>query len=199
MTKRKIVYIVLCISTIAKIDSQEAKFGWSFGDFGWSYDFIGKNDVADGNILKFNVSFEKTNIIINTSFLFSTNKNNRESTEPFYNSFFPLEIIYSPFKWKYVHISVYGKGSWETGYTGDVADPDKISNGFYGSAGFRIGLIPMESNIFKYRSHTVIIFSEYTMRNEFKLGASIDIWNIIRLGLQLQSVEKKSTDRSEIK
>ena len=89
MVKKKILYILLFMSIIMKINSREIKIGWSLGDFGWSYNFIGKNDIVDLNILKFNVSFEKINVMINTSILFGTNKNNREEFEPFYNSFFP--------------------------------------------------------------------------------------------------------------
>jgi hypothetical protein len=177
------------MSIITKINSQEIKFGWSLGDFGWSYNFIGKDDIVDLNILRFSVSFEKINVMINTSILFGTNKNNRKEFEPFYNSFFPLEIIYNPFKWRYVHISVYGRGAWEIEYVGDVADPNKISDGFFGNVGFKVGLIPMESNIFKYKSHVVNIFLEYTIRNEFKLGVSIDLLDIVFLGLKIWSIE----------
>jgi hypothetical protein len=150
-----------------------------------SYDFTGKNDVVDLNILKFKLSFEKINLIIDTSIVSVTNKINRETMEPFYNSFFPLEITYSPFKWKYAHISVYGRGAWEIAYTGDAANINKISDGFLGSLGFKIGLIPMESTFFGYKSHVVSIFSEYTTRNEFKAGASIDLFDIVFLWLAL--------------
>jgi hypothetical protein len=114
------------------------------------------------NILKFNVSFDKINVMISTSILFGTNKNNHNENEPFYNSFFPLEIVYTPFQWKYANISLYGRGSWETGYTGSVNNPNKVSDGFYGSVGVKVGLFPIPLNIFKYSSNIINVFSEYT-------------------------------------
>jgi hypothetical protein len=194
---KRILCILFFVLTITKISSQEINFSWSLGDFGWSYNFIGKYDVFDFNILKFNVSFEKVNVMISTSIMSGTSKNNRAEMEPFYNYFFPLEIIYSPFKWKYVHISIYGRGLWEIGYNGPVENPNVISDGFFGNIGIRIGLFPIESNLFKYKSHIVNIFSEYTLRNEYKLGISIDIFDIIYIGFQvmLQEAEEKNRNR----
>jgi hypothetical protein len=129
--------------------------------------------------------------MINTSVFFGTNRNNREEMESFYNSFFPLEIVYSPFKWKYAHISLYGRGSWEIEYIGDVKNPNEISDGFYGALGFRVGVIPIQSNFFQYSSYIANIFSEYTMRNEFKLGISIDLLDIIVLALKIWSIDEE--------
>jgi hypothetical protein len=178
------------MSAGVRINSQETKFGWSFGNFGWSYNFRGKHDIAEASILEFNLSFEKMNLMLGASILYGTNKNNRSETEPFYNSFLPLEATYSPFKWKYARLSVYGRGGWELAYTGDVENSDQISEGFFGSLGVKAGLIPLESNFFKYRSYVVTIFSEYTTRNEFKVGASIDLFVIVYIGLKLWSQEK---------
>jgi hypothetical protein len=185
--------LCLCIALIAaKADAQEAKFSWSLGDFGWSYDFIHGHDVADGNILKFNVSFDKINVMLGTAVLFATNRNNHEENEPFYNSFLPLEIVYTPFKWEYANISLYGRGSWETGYTGGVNNPHKVSDGFYGSIGLKVGLLSLAPNIFKYASNMITVFSEYTTHNEYKLGASVDFFAIVILALKLWSVENNN-------
>ena len=89
-----------------------------------------------------------------------------------------------------MHISVYGRGACEIEYVGDVTYPNEISDGFFGSVGFKLGLIPMESTIFKYKSHAVNIFLEYTIRNEFKLGVSIDLLDIVFLGLKIWSIEE---------
>jgi hypothetical protein len=190
---KRILYLIFFILIITKINSQEIKFSWSLGDFGWGYNFIGGHEVLDVRILKFNVAFEQINVMINTSVFWGKNKNNHEDTEPYYNSFFPLEIIYSPFKWEYVHISLYGRGAWEIGYIGDNTNSQKISDGFFGALGFRVGLIPIQSNFFKYASHVVNIYSEYTIRNEFKLGISIDLLDIVFLGLKIWSSESKAT------
>jgi hypothetical protein len=179
---------------ITEANSQEIQFGWSLGDFGWSYNFIGGHAIVDSRILNFNLSFENINVMLNTSVVSGTNKNNREDTDPFYNSFLPLEIIYSPFKWKYACISLYGRGAWEIGYTGDIGDPREIFNGFFGSFGLRVGLIPIQSNFFKYTSHVVNVFSEYTIRNEFKLGISVDFLDIVFLGLKIWTLENSRVD-----
>jgi len=193
MTNKRVLCILFFVLAIYKTNSQEIDFSWSFGNVGWSYNFIGKYDIVDFNILKINLSFEKINVMISTSLMSGTTRNNRDETEPYYNYFFPLEIIYSPFKWKYAHISVYGIGLWEVGYIGSVENHNVISNGFFGSIGIRIGLFPIESDLFKYKSHIVNIFSEYTLRNEYKLGISIDILDIIYIGFQvmLQEAEEK--------
>jgi hypothetical protein len=71
---KRILCILFFVLTITKISSQEINFSWSLGDFGWSYNFIGKYDVIDFNILKFNVSFEKVkvNVMISTSIMSGT-------------------------------------------------------------------------------------------------------------------------------
>jgi hypothetical protein len=191
MTKERILYVVFFVLAITKINSQEVKFGWSLGDISWSYNFLGKDDITDYNLLKFSVSFEKINVMINTSIMSGVSKNNRNETDPFYNLFLPLEVIYTPFKWKYVHISAYGRGAWEIGYNGDIDNPNEISNGFFGSIGLRIGLFPIESNFFKYKSHIVNIFSEYTLRNELKLGLSLDILDLVYFGFQIWRKEQE--------
>ncbi|MHC6201994.1 hypothetical protein ACYULU_02220 [Breznakiellaceae bacterium SP9] len=186
------ILCLLIVLIVAKLDAQEVKFSWSLGDFGWSYNFLNRRDIVDANILRFNVSFEQINVTISTFILSGTNENNREEGEVFYNSFLPLEIVYTPFKWKYANISLYGRGSWETGYTGNVNNPNKVSDGFYGSVGFKVGLIPIRPNIFKYSSNVVNIFSEYTTHNEYKLGVSIDFLDIVILALKIWSIENKN-------
>jgi hypothetical protein len=183
MGKRTAYAALLFIAVAAKTNCQETQFGWSFGDIGWSYDFLSKHDVMDYSLLKFIVSFERINVMINTSIISGTSKNNSEETEPFYNFYFPLEVVYTPFKWKYARISAYGRGAWEIGYQGDVEDPQKISEAFFGSLGLRVGLFPLESKFFKYRSHVITAFSEYTTHNELKAGATIDIFDILYLWL----------------
>jgi len=188
--KVKIIFLLIVL-IVFKLGAQDVKFSWSLGDIGWSYDFINKNDIADLNILKFNILFDNINVMISTSFLFGTNKNNREENEPFYNSFLPLEIIYSPFQWKYANISLYGRGSWENGYTGNVSSPNKVLDGFFGSAGFKIGFLPVKPNIFKYSSNAINIFSEYTTHNEYKCGINIDFLTILFIILIISSDEIK--------
>jgi hypothetical protein len=195
--KKKMLCFIFFALIIARANSQEAKFGWSLGDFGWGYNFIGGHDVVDLKILNFNVSFEKIHLMINTSIMSGTNENYRQDTEPFYNSFLPLEIIYSPFKWRYAHISLYGRGSWEFGYTGDVSDPREISRGFFGAFGLRVGLIPIQQNFFKYTACMVTVFSEYTIRNEFILGISVDLLDIVFLGLKIWSLESSGTGENK--
>jgi hypothetical protein len=192
--KKGLLCILLFLSSIAAIHSQDARFGWSFGNFGWTYDFIGRRDISDVDILKFFVEFEQINLVASASLLSGTGKNNRTETEPFYNSFLPLEISYSPFKWKYAHLAVYGRGAWEIGYTGDIADPDMGFSGFFGSAGFKAGLFPMKPNIFRYRAYLITLFSEYTTHNEFKMGASLDLFYIVYAVVKLQSIAKKTED-----
>jgi hypothetical protein len=183
MGKRTAYIALLFIAIAAKANCQEIQFGWSFGDIGWSYNFLGEHDVMDYSLLRFIVSFERINVMINTSIFSGTNKNSHKESEPFYEFYFPLEIVYTPFKWKYARISAYGRGAWEIGYQRDVKDPQKISDAFFGSLGLRVGLFPLESKIFKYRSHVITAFSEYTIRNELKLGASIDLFDILYLWL----------------
>jgi hypothetical protein len=192
--RRRMLCCIFFGLIITGVDSQEIKFGWSLGDFGWSYNFIGGHDIADARILNFNVSFEKINVMITTSIISATNKNRREDTDPFYNSFLPLEIAYSPFKWKYASVSLYGRGAWEIEYTGDIADSREISNGFFGAFGLRVGLFPVQPNFFKYTTHLVNVFSEYTIRNEFKLGLSVDLLDIVFLGLKIWSLENSRAD-----
>jgi hypothetical protein len=192
---KKISYLLLSVLIIDGVNSQEIKFGWSLGDIGWSYNFIGGYDVADANVLQFHVSFEKINVMLNTSILFATNKNDRREVEPFYNSFLPLEIVYSPFKWKWVHISLYARGMREMGYIGGVDNPTEVSDGFFGAVGFRLGLIPIEAYAPKYSSYVFNIFSEYTVRNEFKVGASVDILDLILLWLMMPSEKQEEADK----
>jgi hypothetical protein len=197
--KAGIIYLFITFVitlVVSKLDAQEAGFGWSLGDIGGGYDFLNGYDVADGNILKFNFSFDQINVMISTSLIFATGKNNHGENEPFYNSFLPLEIVYTPFKWKYANISLYGRGSWETGYTGGVDNPNKVSDGFYGSAGMRIGLMPISSNIFKYSSNRITVFSEYTTHNEYKLGVSTDVLTLVILVLKIWSIKNKNNDNS---
>jgi hypothetical protein len=190
--RNKIKILCLFITLIvSKLNAQETKFSWSLGDFGWSYDFLNEYDVADGNILKFNVSFDQINVMMSASFLFATSKNNHEEYEPFYNSFFPLEIAYTPFKWKYANISLYGRGSWETAYTGGVNNPNKVSDGFYGSAGLKLGLIPIRLEFFKYSSNTISVFSEYTTHHEYKTGVSIDFFALFCV-LNIRSIKTEN-------
>jgi hypothetical protein len=85
---------------------------------------------------------------------------------------------------------LYGRVSWEISYIGN--NPNKVSDGFYGSAGFKIGLIPISSNIFKYSSNVVNGFSEYTTHNEYKLGISIDILDIVFFALKIWSIENRN-------
>ncbi|MDR0643383.1 MAG: hypothetical protein LBG05_00515 [Treponema sp.] len=190
MNKAQILYLFMLI--VSQLDAQEAKFSWSLGDFGWSYNFLNKHDVVDANILKFNVSFDKINVTISTYISSGTNKNNREENDPFYNSLLPLEITYTPFTWKYANISLYGRASWETCYRGNVENPDKVSDGFYGYIGFKFGLGPIQSDFFKYSSHIIYIFSEYTTHNEYKLGISIDLFDIVVLAIW--AMENKATN-----
>ena len=195
--RKSIICLLFLVAAISKINAQDVKFGWSLGDIGWSYNFIGEYDLAHYNLLNFNVSFEKINMMINTSLMSGSNKNNSDETEPSYNSFFPLEIIYTPFKWKYMDISVYGRGMWEIEYIEEFEDP--ISYGFFGSIGFRLGFIPIVSSFFKYRSNVVNIFTEYTLRNEYKLGVSLDLLDLVVLGLaawRAEMEEKKNENNS---
>ena len=185
MAKKNILCVLFFVFGIAQINSQNMNFGWSLGDFGWSYNFIGQYDIVDLNLLRFNFSFSEKNIMISTSLMSGTNKNNRNETEAFYNSFFPIEIIYTPFRWRHSQISVFGRGSWVIGYIGDVANPIVDSRGFFGSIGLRVGLFPIESNFFRYKSNMVNIFSEYTSQNQFKLGVSVDIWAIVYIGFRI--------------
>jgi len=187
------------IVTVSKLGAQDVKFSWSLGDIGWSYNFINKYDIADSNILKFNILFDKINVMISTSILSGTNKNNREENEPFYNSFLPLEITYTPFQWKYANISLYGRGSWENGYTGSVSNPNKVSDGFFGSAGLKVGLFPIKFNILKYSSNAINIFSEYTTHNEYKWGVNIDFSTILFIILIIWSDEFKIEIENENK
>jgi hypothetical protein len=194
---KRVLCFIFFVLIIAKASPQETTFGWSLGDFGWSYNFIGRHDVVDFRALNFNVSFEKINVMINASVMSGTSKNYRGDTDPFYNSFLPLEIAYSPFKWKYVHISLYGRGGWEIGYTGDIDGPRKVSRGFFSALGLRVGLFPVQPNFFKYTTHLVNVFSEYTVRNEFKLGISVDLLDIAFLGLKIWSLEKSRADEDQ--
>jgi hypothetical protein len=188
--KVRILYLLITL-IVFKLNAQDAKFSWSLGDLGWSYNLLDGYDIVDLNVLKFNLFFDKINVMVSTSILSGTNRNNRDENDPFYNSILPLEIVYTPLEWKYANISLYGRGSWETGYTGNVNNPNKISNNFYGSVGFKVGLIPIPSNFFKYSCNIVNIFSEYTTHNEYKLGISIDFLDIVVLILKTWSLENK--------
>jgi hypothetical protein len=184
---KKIAFLLIALS-VSRADALDAKFSWSFGDFGWSWDFINGYDIAEGNFVKFNVSFEKLNTALGVSLLFAENKNNRADDEPFYNSFLPLEIVYMPFKGKYANASLYGRAAWETGYTGGVDDPRQVSQGFYGAAGIGIGLFPIPRNIFGYSGNMLTVFSEYTTHHSWKAGARIDLYDILYFALSLWAI-----------
>ncbi|MDR1240021.1 MAG: hypothetical protein LBK27_07895 [Treponema sp.] len=173
----------LFMSALANANSQEVKFGWSLGDFGWSYNFIEKGSILDLRAVKFNVSFERINFMISPSVFASTTSYNRNRKEILYMSFLPLELAYTPFKWEYAHISLYGRAAWEIEYVKDMGDLNKMPGAFFGALGFKIGFIPIQSNSSKYTSHLVNVFSEYTMRNEFKVGISLDLLAVLVLYL----------------
>jgi hypothetical protein len=48
----------------------------------------------------------------------------------------------------------------------------------------------MKPNIFRYRAYGITLFSEYTTHNEFKAGASIDLFYIVYAVIKLQSMAK---------
>jgi hypothetical protein len=194
---KRVLYFIFFVLIIAKANSQEIKFGWSLGDFGWSYNFTGGHDVVDFRAVNFIVSFEKIPVMLTTAVMSGTNKNHRGDADPFYNSFLPLEIAYSPFRWKYADISLYGRGAWETAYTEAADDSGEIAHGFFGALGLRVGLFPIQPNLFKYTAHVITVFSEYTMRNEFKLGISVDLLDIVFLGLKIWSLESSRMDEDE--
>ena len=73
--RKTTICIVLFASALAKANSQELKFGWSLGNVGWSYDFLGKSDIVDMNLLEFALSFEKIGLMIGASFLYDTSEN----------------------------------------------------------------------------------------------------------------------------
>jgi hypothetical protein len=78
-------------------------------------------------------------------------------------------MLYTPFKWKYAHLSAYGRGAWEIAYRGDAMN----SNGFFGSAGVKAAFLPMKPNFFRYRAFVVTVFSEYTTRHELRTRVRI--------------------------
>jgi hypothetical protein len=53
--EKKILYLLLFMFIITKANSQEVKFGWSLGNFGWSYNFTGEYTIVDVNILIFHL------------------------------------------------------------------------------------------------------------------------------------------------
>jgi hypothetical protein len=167
--------------TIARVNSQEVKFGWSLGDFVWSYNFSKGYHAFDVNALRFNVSFEKINLTISPSVLMVTTNTSRKNTEPLYFSVLPLEILYTPFKWEYADISLYGRGAWGIEYMKDIDSFNKMPGAFGGAFGLRLGIIPIQSDFLKYTFHVVTIFSEYTIRNEYKLGISLDLLEVFYL------------------
>ena len=169
------------------MNSSEVTFGWSVGDFGICYDFTGKNTIVDANFVKLNVSFEKINLTLSTSLTTAYITTNGSETYLSYNSFWPVELIYSPFKWEYAHISIYGRGGWGIIFNEDMSAVS--SSFFFGSAGIRIGLFPIKSDSLNYDSFFMNVFSEYTLRNEFKLGASIDLLFLVSIWQGIKSVE----------
>jgi hypothetical protein len=179
---KRIVYVLLFMSILAKVNSQEVKFGWSLGDFSWSYNFSGNYHIFDLRTLKFNVSFEKINLAISPSVFMGTINTGRNN-DTVYFSFLPLEIVYSPFKWEYAHISLYGRGAWEFEYTEAIDNSGKIPHAFGGALGLRLGIIPVESESSRYTFNMVTVFSECTTRNEFKLGISLDLLEIFFLAV----------------
>jgi hypothetical protein len=158
---------------------------------------MGMHDIADFRLLNFRVSFEKIPVMLTTAVMSGTNKNHRGDADPFHNSFLPLEILYSPFGWQYADISLYGRGAWEIVHTGAGDDFGEISHGFFGALGLRVGLFPIQPNVFKYTAHLVTVFSEYTLRNEFKLGISVDLLDIVVLGLKLWTLENSHVDKTD--
>jgi hypothetical protein len=162
-----------------KINAQDIKFSWSIGDFSIYYNFLDDCEGIDVNIAKFNVSFEKINLMLRTSFFFAPGKNDGIENVSFYNSFLPLELIYTPFQRESIGISMYGRGSWIINYS------------IYGAIGFSIGLFPIKYDNFNYFSHVFNIFLEYTTHNELKAGISIDFYDIIYLFILYTELTKR--------
>jgi hypothetical protein len=181
--RKRIVYVLLFMSALAKANSQEVNFGWSLGDFCWAYNFSEGYHVFDINFLRFNVSLEKINLTISPSVFMATINTGRKNTETLYFSFLPLEIVYDPFKWEYAHVSLYGRGAWEFEYVRGIGNPVKMPGAFGGALGLRLGIIPIQSDPIKYTSHVLTIFSEYTTRNEFKWGIRLDLLEVLFLAL----------------
>jgi hypothetical protein len=188
--------MALFLPAFAELNSQELTFDWSFGNVSLSYDFIGSADSIDVTILEFNVSLEELDLMISASVLFGTDKDSRSAMDPFFNSPLPLTILYTPFRWRYAHLSAYGRGAWEIGYVWENAKPTRASYGFFGSLGVKAGLIPMKQNFVKYRAYMATLFLEYTTHREFKLGISIDLFYMVYIGVKVWP--KKDTLQSNL-
>jgi hypothetical protein len=178
---KRILYGLLLMGAIAAVNSQETPFGWSLGDFSWSYNSSEQYHVFDLRALKFNLSFEKINLTISPSVFMGTINTHRNNADTLYYSFLPLEIAYDLFKWEYADISLYGRGAWELEYVEGLDNPYGTSGAFGGALGLRLGLIPIQSNSLKYMFHALVIFSEYTTGEEFKLGISLDLLEVFFL------------------
>jgi hypothetical protein len=127
------------------------------------------------------VFFEKINLTISPSVVMGTINTDRKNTETVYFSALPLEIVYSPFKWEYAHISLYGRGAWEFEYVKHSGNSNIIPGAFGGALGLRLGIIPIQTDVSKYTFDVVTIFSEYTTHNELKWGISIDLLEVFFL------------------
>jgi hypothetical protein len=200
------LFVLLVVST--KLYALNVEFSWSAGDFIFGGDVIKKNMQIEFNVLKFNWFDTKTGIGINTmpyQFVFGvTSKNNTQKPKNFvqedeienekYNatswgsganfsfhgfSFFPVEIVYSPFNIMEVgYLFFYGRMAWrfwQDSYEEFVTHPFSFSNnGFYGAAGIRIaGVFPVSEKT-PY-AVTIGAFMEYTTKNELKIGITADL------------------------
>ncbi|MDR1316612.1 MAG: hypothetical protein LBK13_07030 [Spirochaetales bacterium] len=168
--------IILCCSQ--NVFSEDISFNWSLGDFAICYNIIDTEWNARLGIFKFNWFDEENcfglgfNIINFQSF----------SDDSAGGSILPIEIVYRPIEYIYL----YNRIEWQ------FMDGYKYGF-FYDTLGIKFANYFL-TTILNYAFH-FSIFTEYTTRNELKVGLTLDSGFLMYLFASSYTEEKMEQNR----
>jgi len=153
-----------------------ARFFWSFGDIGISFESVGDNFrpysfMNIGNI----------NWITRFGLGWGFNLFNIEGSDNWRQALIlPVEISFSPFgdNPANMFLSLYGRGGWMINYNPDYYGSLSRRSSFFGAMGLRLAWIPRMG---EYWSIFTGGFIEYTTRKEIRMGVSVDTSIIVAL------------------
>jgi hypothetical protein len=170
--KYTLLLLSLIIVSVYNINAIDKKFGWTIGNAGLYYN-------ANNNEQMINIDLLRTDLILNKridlsismfTVQFQPYKTNIEY------SFLPIEIGFIPLSDKYLNISLYGRGEWRFVQTKNLFWEKPFTpkdNRLFGAVGIRLFVFNSYGDLFHYSCYSSI-FLEYTTKNEFKIGITLD-------------------------